>query len=102
MLLGDVRISERGRVPLLGRKPTKFGLLVNVRPSVLPKGLAKDPSEAFGRVGVITDTAPLSVALGGADLAYTDVKAIATGLAVDDVVSVLQFGNDLLILGKIV
>lgn len=54
------------------------------------------------RLGVITDTSPLSVALGGSDTPYTNVKAVAgAGLAVDDVVSVIRFGADLLILGRL-
>jgi hypothetical protein len=55
------------------------------------------------RVGVITDTTPLSVALGGSAIAYTNVKALRgpTPLAVDDVVAVLVAANDLLVLGVI-
>ncbi len=55
------------------------------------------------RLGVITATSPLSVALGGATVDHTSVKALngPAPLAVDDVVGVLTFGNDLLILGVI-
>jgi hypothetical protein len=54
------------------------------------------------RQGVITDTSPLSVALGGSDVSYESVKQLeGTVLAVDDVVAVLTFGNDLLVLGKL-
>lgn len=54
------------------------------------------------RLGVITDTDPLSVALGGSDTPYTTVKQIdAAPLAIDDVVAVLRFGRDLLILGRL-
>lgn len=56
------------------------------------------------RQGVITDDSPLSVALGGSDTPFTDVKRLDDGatLAVDDLVAVLTFGNDLLVLGRIV
>lgn len=54
------------------------------------------------RLGVITATAPLSVALGGSDTAHTNVKAIAgASLAAGDTVAAITFGNDLLILGSI-
>lgn len=54
------------------------------------------------RVGVVTDLSPLSVALGGSDTPYTDVKRVeGAALAVDDVVSVLKFDGDLIILGRI-
>lgn len=56
------------------------------------------------RLGVITDTSPLSVALGGSDIAYTDVKRLESYASpvVDDLVAVLLFGNDLLVLGTVV
>lgn len=54
------------------------------------------------RLGVITDTSPLSVAIGGSDTPIIDVKAIAgVALAVDDVVCVARFAADLIILGKL-
>lgn len=55
------------------------------------------------RRGVITDDTPLSVALGGADTAYVDVKTIDDGViySVDDQVAVLVAGNDLLVIGRI-
>lgn len=54
------------------------------------------------RQGLVTATSPLSVALGGSDVSYTDVAALDGGIfAVNDVVAVLTFGNDLLVLGKI-
>lgn len=54
------------------------------------------------RQGEITSLSPLSVALGGADTAYTSVRALkGVALAVGDVVSVAIFGNDLIILGVV-
>lgn len=53
------------------------------------------------RAGEITDTSPLSVALGGSDVAYEDVRALAHGPTVGDQVAALVFGNDLLVLGRI-
>ena len=54
------------------------------------------------RQGVVTATAPLSVALGGSDIAYTDVKQLAgVTLAIGEPVAVLTFGADLLVLGRI-
>lgn len=54
------------------------------------------------RQGTVTALSPLSVALGGSSTAYTSVKQLERGpLAVGDVVAVLTFGNDLLVLGPI-
>jgi hypothetical protein len=55
------------------------------------------------RQGVVTDTSPLTVALGGATGDYTNVRALKgpEPLAVDDVVAVLMFGFDMLVLGAI-
>lgn len=54
------------------------------------------------RIGVITDDSPLSVAVGGSDVAYTNVKALGgPRLTLGDVVAIAMFGRDLLILGKI-
>lgn len=53
------------------------------------------------RQGVVTTASPLAVALGGSSVPYSSVKTIATGLLVNDVVAVLMFGNDLLVLGKV-
>lgn len=54
------------------------------------------------RLGTVTDTAPLAVALGGSDTPYTNVKALdGDALAADDVIAAVMFGRDLLILGRI-
>jgi hypothetical protein len=55
------------------------------------------------RQGVVTDTSPLTVALGGATGGYVNVRALKgpEPLAVDDVVAVLMFGFDMLVLGVI-
>lgn len=55
------------------------------------------------RIGVVTDTDPLSVALGGASEPHTDVKCLDGGpIATGDTVSCLTWGRDLLVLGRIV
>ncbi len=52
------------------------------------------------RKGVVTAASPLSVVLGGASVPFTDVRAVGGGtFTFGDVVSVLVFGNDLLVLG---
>lgn len=51
------------------------------------------------RMGVITDTSPLAVALGGSEDSFAARAVQGIPLAVDDVVAVLTFGNDMLILG---
>jgi len=55
------------------------------------------------RQGVVTATSPLSVTLGGSTVAYTSVKALVqpVALAVNDVVAVLAWGSDLIVLGRI-
>lgn len=54
------------------------------------------------RIGVVTDTDPLSVALGGSDVPHTSVRCLYAGpIEEDDVVSCLTFGRDLIVLGKI-
>lgn len=54
------------------------------------------------RQGEITDLDPLSVDLGGSGVPHTNVKTLPAGeLEVGDIVAVLTFGNDLLVLGKI-
>jgi hypothetical protein len=55
------------------------------------------------RVGVVSDTAPLDVKLGGSDTAYENVKGLAAGGgSADDTVAVLVVGrNDLIVLGAI-
>ncbi len=55
------------------------------------------------RKGAVTDIDPLSVALGGADTADAIVGLSAIdglALAVDDVVTVLARGNDMLVVGR--
>jgi len=54
------------------------------------------------RRGVVTDGSPLSVALGGSDVAYEDVRALDGPLLdTGDPVAVLLRGNDLLVLGAL-
>lgn len=54
------------------------------------------------RLGEVTDDSPLSLTLGGSDISYTDVQALAgLQLTVGDTVAVLTFGNDLLVLGRL-
>jgi hypothetical protein len=54
------------------------------------------------RVGEVTDDSPLAVSLGGADVAYEDVKSVVAGLTIGDTVAVLLWGGDLIVLGEIV
>lgn len=51
------------------------------------------------RIGEITDTGPLAVALGGSDVPYTDVRSTDGSVTTGDIVACLVFGNDLIILG---
>lgn len=54
------------------------------------------------RLGVVTDTSPLDVAVGGASTSYTDVRSIeGQTFQADDVVAVLQWRGDLIVLGVI-
>lgn len=54
------------------------------------------------RQGVVADDSPLTVKLGGSDVAISASKIASVGaLAVGDVVSVLAFGNDVLVVGAI-
>lgn len=53
------------------------------------------------RAGEVTDTSPLSVALGGSDVPYEDVRSIEANVDVGDQVAALVFGNDLVVLGRI-
>jgi hypothetical protein len=54
------------------------------------------------RQGEITNTDPLSVALGGSSVPYVGVTALDVAtLRVGDTVSVLTFAGDLLVLGRI-
>lgn len=55
------------------------------------------------RQGIVADTAPLDVQLGGATVSYEDVSALDSPapLVDNDVVATLTFGNDLLVLGRI-
>lgn len=54
------------------------------------------------RQGVITNDSPLSVAVGGSDIPYTDVKQIdGVSANIGDSVGVFMFGNDILVLGVI-
>lgn len=53
----------------------------------------------FYRTGQVTDTDPLTVSIGGGELA--DVKSVsASALAVDDIVNCLVWGSDMLVLGR--
>lgn len=54
------------------------------------------------RKGRVTAARPLAVALGGADVPYTNVRKLASATVVaGDHVAVLTWGNDLLVLGTI-
>lgn len=53
------------------------------------------------RAGEITDTSPLSVALGGSDIAHQDVSTVQAGVSVGDHVAALTWSNDLLVLGAL-
>lgn len=71
---------------------------------ILEQLTALDRTAVRYRTGVVTDTSPLTVALGGATTGgYTNVRALKgpEPLVVDDVVAVLTFGFDMLILGAI-
>jgi hypothetical protein len=54
------------------------------------------------RVGEVTGTAPLDVALGGADESYEDVKSVVSGFAGGETVAVIIWGGDMIVLGEIV
>jgi hypothetical protein len=55
------------------------------------------------RLGVVSDMTPLSVLLGGADSAFTDVRAVdgAAPLNVGDTIAALVAGNTLIVLGAV-
>jgi hypothetical protein len=54
------------------------------------------------RTGVVTDTSPLSVALGGADIPFTDLRAIdGQTFTLGDTVACLVWKGDMLVLGVI-
>lgn len=55
------------------------------------------------RIGEVTTTAPLDVALGGSDISYSGVSRLTPYTpTIGDRVAVLVRGNDLLVLGEIV
>lgn len=53
------------------------------------------------RVGVVDSTGPLSVKLGGAGVPYTNIKCVGGKPAEGQLVSVLTFGHDAIVLGPI-
>lgn len=54
------------------------------------------------RQGEVTAVSPLSVALGGSDVSYTNVKTLrGASMSVGNIVACLTFGNDVLVLGKV-
>jgi len=60
-------------------------------------------SQVRARVGVVMETSPLSVALGGATTPYTGLKTLrGASYTVGDRVLVLTWGADLIVLGAIV
>lgn len=68
----------------------------------LLRQLAELRTRAKLRIGVVSATAPLAVKLGGSDVAYTDVRRLASYVpTVGDTVAVLVAGNTLLVLGNI-
>lgn len=55
------------------------------------------------RAGEVTDVGPLDVALGGSDVPYEDVASVAgVQLNIGDQVAALLWGNDMLVLGRMV
>lgn len=56
------------------------------------------------RKGVVTIASPLTITLGGSTVPYTTAKQIdpATTLLAGDPILALMWGNDLIVLGKIV
>lgn len=61
---------------------------------------ALEDAQVRFRKGTVTSVSPLSVALGGATTPYVGVRSLGP-VAVGDLVAVLTFGNDLLVLGAI-
>lgn len=54
------------------------------------------------RQGTVTAASPLSVALGGSDVSYTDVAALGSySPSTNDTAATITFGNDMLVLGSI-
>lgn len=54
------------------------------------------------RQGVVSTASPLAIKVGGSTVALTGVKRLASYTPVlNDVVAVLAFGNDVLVLGKV-
>jgi len=53
------------------------------------------------RVGEVVDTSPLTIVIGGGSTPIPAKQIAGTTFAVDDVVAVLTFGADLIVLGVI-
>jgi hypothetical protein len=61
---------------------------------------ALEESVAYPRIGVVSSLSPLAVKVGGSSVPFTNVKALAP-VAIGQQVSVLVWGNDLLVLGAV-
>lgn len=69
--------------------------------ALLNRFTAAERRQVVYRQGVVTTAAPLAVALGGSTVPYSGVSALGSyAPTVGDIVSVLTFGNDLIVLGK--
>lgn len=53
------------------------------------------------RYGRVSDLDPLSVKLGDAPAAFTDIRSLTSGLAEDDHVAALVSGNDMIVLDRL-
>lgn len=67
---------------------------------ILRRLAALERTSARLRIGEVTGTSPLDVALGGSSTSYEDVQAIGP-LADGDLVASVLWGNDLLVLGAL-
>jgi len=52
------------------------------------------------RIGVVTVASPLTIKLGGSGTAIVSPTSLVTGLAVDDVVTCLTAGGDIIVIGS--
>jgi hypothetical protein len=79
---------------LFGRKEEQRA----ITPEDVPTDSARTHNRPLPRRNRHGYRSPLAVALGGSDVPYTDVRSLSA-VDVDDVVDVLVWGNDLLVLG---
>ena len=73
----------------------------DVQDDILRRLKALESTAVRYRAGEVTDISPLDVALGGSDVPYEDVRSIEANVTTGDHVGALVFGNDLLVLGRI-